>query len=85
MLLIQTCDMKETINSEQLLSLININKPKIIEAALLLNYNGKAIHFFSIKKSLLFDEGIDGELTKWKINEFISQYENSQWLIEQIV
>lgn len=77
--------METILTSAQLFNFVSLNEFKIIEAGLKLNFNGKATHFFSIKKSLLFDEGIDGELTKWKRNEFISQYENSQWIIEQIV
>ena len=77
--------MKEILTSEQLFNFVSFNNFKIIEAALKLNFNGKATHFFSIKNSIIFDEGIDGEITKWKRDEFISQYENSQWLIEKVV
>ena len=77
--------MKKILTSHQLVSLINFNKSKVIEVALLLNYNGKATHFLSERKAVIFDEGIDGELTKWKKNEFISHYQNSQWMVEQIV
>jgi hypothetical protein len=70
---------------EQLFNLINSNKDKIIEASLLLNYKAMATHFLSIKKSFVFDEGIDGELTKWLKDEFVSYYNNTQWIINKIV
>jgi hypothetical protein len=74
-----------TLTTNQLFYLACLNKHKIIEAALVLNFNGRATHFISMKKSLILDEGIDGELMKWRKNEFIYQYENAQWIIDQIV
>lgn len=71
--------------TEKLLNLINSSKNKMFEVCLLLNYNGKATHFISTKKSLILDEGIDGQLVKWKQKDFFEHYKNSQWIIDQIV
>jgi hypothetical protein len=73
------------LTTKQLLNLANINQYKIIEASLLLGFNSKATHFFSLKKSLLFDEGIDGQITKWRKDEFILHYKNATWILDQIV
>ena len=74
----------DTLTETQLFNFIAYNN-KIIEASLLLNYGGKATHFLSKRKSYIIDEGIDGQLTKWSKDEFITHYKNSQWIISQTV
>lgn len=77
--------MGNILTATELLSLAFLNQQKWIEAALLLSFNGKATHFISAKKTLILDEGIDGELIKWEKENFIEHYKNSQWIIDQIV
>ena len=77
--------MKNILTATELLKLAFLNQQKWIEVTLLLNFNGKATHFITTKKNLIFDEGIDGELVKWKKEDFIEHYKNSQWMIDQIV
>jgi hypothetical protein len=77
--------MKKILTTKQLFDLVSVNPHKIIETSLLLNFKSRATHFISLEKSLLFDEGIDGELIKWERNEFISQYEYAEWVIDQII
>lgn len=77
--------MQNILTTTQLLNLAFINKNKWIEASLLLSFNGKATHFIFAKNSSIFDEGIDGELVRWKEKEFIDNYKSSQWVIDQIV
>lgn len=76
--------MKSILTATELLHLAFLNQQKWIEAELLLNFNGKATHFLLAKKSSLLDEGVDGELTKWEKDDFISHYKNSQWIINQV-
>jgi hypothetical protein len=75
----------QVLTVEKLCNSNEFNKNNIIEASLLLNFNGRATHFISAKKSLIFDEGIDGKLIKWKKEDFIKHYKNSQWIIDQVV
>lgn len=76
--------MKYTLTTYQILNLAFKTKG-VIEAALLLNFGGRATHFISANQSLIFDEGIDDELVKWKSPEFISHYKGSLWVIDQII
>lgn len=76
--------MEAILTTNQLLDLIYKTKG-IIEAALLLNFGGKATHFISTNQALIFDEGIDDELVKWQPSEFIAHYKNSVWVIDQII
>jgi hypothetical protein len=71
--------------TEELCILLDSNKNKTVEASLLLNYGGMATHFLSKSKSYIFDEGIDSQLTKWSKDEFIANYKNGHWIVNQIV
>lgn len=77
--------MKKILTTRQLLNFASFNQHKMIETSLLLSFNGRATHFISLKKSLLFDEGIDGELMKWKKDEFVCQYKYGEWVVNQII
>jgi len=73
------------ISTKNLIKIIIENSPKIVETQLILN-NAFATHFvYSVDGNILTDEGIDGEKYKIEKSHFLSNYENANWILNQIV
>ena len=73
------------ISSEDLINIIFENPKRMIEARLLINIIFSATHFIYYNGKCLNDEGIDGEKRNVSINEFLNNYRNNYWLIDNII
>lgn len=74
------------IETKGLVEFILRNPKRMFEVKLLINDYWTATHFIHSYNSItLRDEGIDGEVRQVRPNEFLSNYPNSLWLIDQIV
>lgn len=73
------------IRTEILLDTVAFNSGKIIEARLLINNFFTATHFLYFEGENLYDEGIDGEERKLRKNDFLNEYQNNYWLIDNMV
>lgn len=72
--------MKE-LTEQELLAWLFAHPQQILEASLLLAYGGQATHFLKAGKHHLWDEGIEGETTRWRSGEFAQHYRNTKWLL----
>lgn len=72
------------IETKELLKTLIINPNKWVEARLCFN-NISATHFLIYDNNKLYDEGIDGEERVINKNDFINNYENNFWLIDNII
>ena len=74
------------ITTTNLIEIIKQNPKKIIEAQLILQANIFATHFMrTISKNFMMNEGIDGENFRISYEEFNKSYNDSHWILNNIV
>lgn len=74
------------ISTKRLLALIQNAPNKIFEVRLFLTKSLTATHFiYTIDMISFFDEGIDGEETNIPFTEFLCNYKNKLWQIDNII
>lgn len=72
------------IQTKTLLETVFKNKNKMVEARLRFN-DVAATHFIYFNGKKMFDEGIDGEKKVVSKDDFLNNYQNNYWLIDNIV
>ncbi len=74
------------INTEELIKIIYSNLNKFLEVRLMLSNSLFATHFiFAKSRNYFYDEGIDGEERKVSKIEFLENYNNCNWIVDQII
>lgn len=71
-----------SITTQDLVSLLKSNKIDTCEVSIKKGII-RATHFISIKNNRIYDIGIDGETTVWDITDFVTEYYQTWWTIEQ--
>lgn len=69
------------ISTIDLVKLLKANKYIYFDVSLLLNYGLLATHTISLRKTHIWDEGIDNLTIKWLSDEFLEHYKNAVWVI----
>lgn len=77
--------MTKSIRTQHLFDLILANPKKMFEARLLISRFFVATHFIYFNGRNVYDEGIDGEKRKVSREEFSKNYQNNQWLVDNII
>jgi len=70
--------------TKEIIQLIRSNPDKAFEI-FMCNGIFRAIHFIDIYKNIIYDVGIDSQPVRWKEEDFINQYPQAMWEIDQIV
>jgi len=68
------------VRTVELVNFLQANKYRYFNVSLILNYGLLASHIISIRKTQIWDEGIDAFI-KWLQDEFLEHYKNASWLI----
>lgn len=74
----------DKVSTKELIKKIKADKGKVFEVSLCLVFL-RATHTISWGGKKIYDTGIDSQEIKWKESEFIEEYSESVWLIEQII
>ena len=77
--------MVKTIRTQYLFDLILSNPKKMIEARLLISRFFVGTHFMYCNGRNVYDEGIDGEKRKVSRKEFLKNYQNNYWVVDNMV
>lgn len=77
--------MAEPIRTQHLLDLILASPKKMFEARLLVSRFIVATHFMYFNGRNFYDEGIDGENRRVDREEFLKNYQNNYWVIDNVV
>lgn len=77
--------MKKSVRTQDLFDLILVNPNKMFEVRLLISRFFVATHFIYFNNRNVYDEGIDGEKRKVDREEFLRNYQNNYWLIDNIL
>lgn len=77
--------MTEPIRNKHLLDLIYANPKHMVEVTLLISRFFMGTHFIYFNGRNLYDEGIDGEKRKVSKEEFLKNYRNNYWLVDNII
>jgi hypothetical protein len=72
---------RSRISTNALVEFLTANKYLYFDVSLLLNYGLLATHTISLRKTHIWDEGIDNVTIKWQSDEFLEHYKNAVWVI----
>lgn len=77
--------MTKKVNTMRLIHLL-LNNHRLFEVRLIINDLFTATHFiYTIDDLSFFDEGIDGEIRHVDFIDFVNEYKNKEWLIDNII
>jgi hypothetical protein len=72
---------RNRLSTHALVEFLKANKYQYFDVSLLLHHGLLATHTISLRKTHIWDEGIDNLTIKWLSDEFSEHYKNDVWVI----